>query len=810
MSSPVVAQDAAVLRLFQAHELPRLAEEGFRVPQSAAYTLKVWAPANQRWTATKGDATIELSSTDADSTATPVWQLAGKVDLDATRPCKVVVAGANFAPPTVTGDYRSERQTTKAVTSRPVPVLFAVTTDPDAELDSVASLVRARLDTNRPYKDPRRESVRTNNEGVETSARDSLATWLDRKEHLRQQLVVTLGLWPMPVRTPLNPRVFDRVEREGYTIESVVLETSPGFVLTGNLYRPLSVQGKKPAMLSPHGHYAAGRFEPDVQMRAIRWAKLGCVVFSYDMVGYGDTKEFGHAFLNDDLRRWGLSLATLQTWNSIRALDWMTSLPDVDAARVGCTGESGGGTQTFLLTAIDDRVKAAAPVVMVSDTFQGGCVCENCAGLRWGTDNVEFAALAAPRPMKIVAATGDWTQRTMQREAPAIRKVYELFGVPGRFQAEIFDFPHNYNQTSRNAVYPFLARALLGIADPEKLDDRDRVKEGPQTIETAEDLRVFRSGRRPEKLLDSADFAKERIEALAAQIEALGPGRDPTRWQAARAMLGTAHRVRSGLTNPSASDIVSEGGRPPALRKDGVTVSHLVVGRRSTGEVIPVVTLSPERASGRATVLFSSHGKAAILASNGTTDPSALAPVVQALLERRQTVIAFDPLLIGESFDPERPASRRPDTVHYDCYNKPLGAERMQDLATVVSWARSRPWIREVNVLGAGRLGPLALLARPAVDGVGRTFVDLQEFDYGDSAKEVPTELDLPGVFQFGGLKAAAALAAPSPLWIARPGRGFDVSWPRTAYSPDDLAAQLKVTYDQPRPDELATWLDGG
>jgi cephalosporin-C deacetylase-like acetyl esterase len=114
------------------------------------------------------------------------------------------------------------------------------------------------------------------------------------------------------------------------------------------------------------------------------------------MVGYGDSKPFGHKFLDDRLRRHGLSLVTLQAWNSLRALDWLTALPDVDPARIGCTGESGGATQTLLLAGLDERIKVAAPVVMVSDTFQGGCTCENAAGLRIGTDNIEFAALIAP------------------------------------------------------------------------------------------------------------------------------------------------------------------------------------------------------------------------------------------------------------------------------------------------------------------------------------------------------------------------------------------------------------------------------
>src|SRR5206468_2650501 len=120
-----------------------------------------------------------------------------------------------------------------------------------------------------------------------------------------------------------------------------------------------------------------------------------------------------------------------------------------------------------------------APVVMVSDGFQGGCVCENAAGLRIGTDNVEIAALAAPRPLKLVGASGDWTARTMFRAYPQIREVYALVGSPGRVEAEVFHFPHNYNQTSRNAVYAFMARWLLGIDDPERTREGEQSPEGP-------------------------------------------------------------------------------------------------------------------------------------------------------------------------------------------------------------------------------------------------------------------------------------------------------------------------------------------
>ena len=257
-------------------------------------------------------------------------------------------------------------------------------------------LVRGRVDTAGPSPDRRRTEVRTNQEGADFQPPSSAQAWRDRAMQLRQQMLVALGLWPMPPKTPLNPRIYGKLQRDGYTIEKVVLETMPGFTLSGNLYRPAGKTGRVPGLLCPHGHWEDGRVNIEVQQRCIRWAKLGCVVFMYDMVGYNDSKPFTHGFLDDRLRRWGLSLATLQTWNSIRALDWLTSLADVDPSRIGCTGESGGGTQTFLLTALDPRIKVAAPVVMVSDSFQGGCVCENAAGLRLGTDNVEIAALCAP------------------------------------------------------------------------------------------------------------------------------------------------------------------------------------------------------------------------------------------------------------------------------------------------------------------------------------------------------------------------------------------------------------------------------
>ncbi|MBX6311856.1 MAG: acetylxylan esterase, partial [Isosphaeraceae bacterium] len=391
-----------IARVFSASDFPRLAR-GIRLPRTGEYTLKVWSRPSDSWSiAEADDEGLKLAHAPREpegASEMPRWQMLGQARIVADRPFVITISSdeRDREKPKKDEDAKADAGKEKKEASQPeaepVPALLTLSTDPDQDFAPVLDLIRGRLDTTDPPADPRRTKVRTNQEGADFRTPDTPQAWRDRARALREQVLVSLGLRPMFPKTDLRPRVYGRLERNGYTIEKVVLETFPGFVLCGNLYRPTGRSGRLPAVLCPHGHWPEGRFTPDVQMRCIRWAKLGCVVFLYDMVGYGDTKPFGHSFRSDRLRRWGLSLTTLQTWNSIRALDWLTSLPDVDATRIGCTGESGGGTQTFLLSAIDDRVTVAAPVVMVSDSFQGGCECENPPGLRLGTDNVEITAL---------------------------------------------------------------------------------------------------------------------------------------------------------------------------------------------------------------------------------------------------------------------------------------------------------------------------------------------------------------------------------------------------------------------------------
>lgn len=344
------------------------------------------------------------------------------------------------------------------------------------------------------------------------------AAWETRADQVRRHVLASAGLLPLPARSPLHPVVTDERQFPGYRVSKVYFESLPGFFVTGNLYRPDGA-GPFPAVLSAHGHWTYGRLEHSDLMsgpgRAIGLARLGFVVFTHDMVGYNDSRQLPHDFGTRAEHLWGLSLAGLQLWNGMRAVDFLESLPYVQRDAIGMTGESGGGSQTFMLAAVDPRVAVAVPVNMISLHMQGGCLCENPPGLRLELTNVDIAAAIAPRPLLMVAATGDWTRETMAVEYPAVRAVYGVMGVADRLRAVQFDAPHNYNKASREAMYAWMARWLQGKPDQERL------AEASASPASLPDLLVFHGRALPAEALTPKAFAARWIAAARGQLPAM-------------------------------------------------------------------------------------------------------------------------------------------------------------------------------------------------------------------------------------------------------------------------------------------------
>ncbi len=198
--------------IYTASDFNRLAagvDPGF----SGEALFSVWAPATDVWRFEPGAGTINLKIEHKTGDSTPRWQPLGKIDLAKNHPLKLLIS--------------SKAPKTKDAQA-PAPALLWISASQGATAPPSIDLVRGRLDSIEPSQDTRRTHSRTNNEGVDFQAPASAAAWRDRALHLREQMLVTLGLWPMFPKTPLNPRITGKLERGDYTIEKVVLETCAG------------------------------------------------------------------------------------------------------------------------------------------------------------------------------------------------------------------------------------------------------------------------------------------------------------------------------------------------------------------------------------------------------------------------------------------------------------------------------------------------------------------------------------------------------------------------------------------------------
>lgn len=337
-------------------------------------------------------------------------------------------------------------------------------------------------------------------------------TWERRKNEIRQCMMETLGIKNMLSYTMPEAITGKRRNFEGYSVQNIALETLPGLFLTGSVYRPLKRKGPFAVILSPNGHFPDGRYRDDQQLRCAALARMGAIVVSYDLFAWGES-ELQFAKENHSTP----TAQVIQSLNSIRLLDYLLAFKDADLKRVAITGASGGGTQTMVLAALDDRVQVSIPVVMVSSHFHGGCPCESglpvhlCAE---GTNNAEIAAMVSPKPMLLVSNGHDWTHTNPELEYPFIKRIYGFYNKADLVSlVHLPDEGHDYGPSKRAAVYAFAAQHLA-LDRNAVFNAKGELDESKCTIEPYKALKVF--GENGEKL---PAHALKNMEALHAVME---------------------------------------------------------------------------------------------------------------------------------------------------------------------------------------------------------------------------------------------------------------------------------------------------
>lgn len=639
--------------------------------------------------------------------------------------------------------------------------------------------------------------------------------WVHRADYLRQRILCCCGLWPLPARQPLNARVFGRVEHDAYSTEKVHFESRPGLFVTGNLYRPLEEGRSRPAVLCPHGHWTHGRLEDSdacsVPARCATFARQGYVAFSYDMVGYLDSCQVDHAFRarrapdgsmflgsHSDDALWGINAPGVQLWNSIRSLDFLQSLPEVDGDRIGCTGASGGGTQTFLLTAVDDRVAAAAPVCMVSPNMQGGCICENAPNLRIGTSNIEIAALAAPRPLLLVSATDDFTREAPTFAVPPIREVYGLFGARERLDFVHVAAGHNYNGESRAAVYAWFGRWLLGTDDTRSLRERPRRR----ATGWMRDALVFYGTERPEGDMDDQGLRKDLLAEAGRTIDDLSP-RDAAGVRSWCDTMGPLyeHALLASLPQPGDISVARVG----EVRIDGVALDAVQLSRHRIGDRVAAVEAVPAgSAPTGAALLVHGDGSSALI----DLESRFCAPLVRQLVERGRRVLVVECFAAPGSSGRDELLNREQERRFFQTYNRTAAMERIQDILTAFAYLRHASGVDAIDLLGFKDAGIWCMLARAVAGATASTVVDVDGFACEDDQAWIERAF-IPLIRRAGGLDTALALAAPARLCIHNAGDRFPAGRVFRLYRALGKPEHLRVEPGSLADEESVRWVTG-
>lgn len=623
--------------------------------------------------------------------------------------------------------------------------------------------------------------------------------WQQRSSALRRRVLVSTGLWPFPARTPLNAQIYGKTTRPGFTVEKVHFESVPGHFVTGLLFRPDRGDGPFPGVLCPHGHggrlqdlgekgvrtqieRGQERFEKSGRYpklaRCAQLARMGCVVFIFDMLGYADSvqisSQLAHRFAKqrpelDAPDRWGFystqaelrmqSILGLQVWNNVRALDFLEGLPDVDGKRLAVTGGSGGGTQTILVGAVDSRPVAAFPQGMVSTAMQGGCTCENACLLRIGTGNVELAGLWAPRPMAMTGAN-DWTKEIATKGYPQLRQLYQVLGQPDNvYSISFLEFPHNYNYVTRQVMYEWMNRHL-GLG-------HESIEEQDYEPLTAEEYTVWDAAHpQPEGGVEyEVALLKQLDQAAQKQLDEVAP-HDAAGLQKFREVVGGAFET---ILNPLDFDN-DQVGRVKKVKQDhgGYLLFADLLRNEANDAEIPVMSVYPKSPdwNGKVVIWIDGSGKQALLDNEGR-----LIPAVHSLVLSGYSIVSADLLNMGEFLNPgqlpgaARVVSNPREFAGYTfCYNDTLMTHRVHDVQTLIKWVDSDEHSpQEISLVGVNGAAPIVAAAAAVSSEIDRVAIDTRGFRF-QNLKSYRDPMFIPGAVKYGDLPGLLALLAPRPL----------------------------------------------
>jgi dienelactone hydrolase len=679
-----------------------------------------------------------------------------------------------------------------------------------------------------PPQDHRLGELKTLNGFFPLKPVTDLDDWIQRQAEIKRRILVSQGLWPLPTRTPLNAVIHGRVERDDYVVDRVFFESIPGNYVTGSLYRPKKGSGPFPVVLSPHGHWQDGRFYDagletvskqietgaeqfkqggrfPLQARAVQLARMGCMVFHYDMIGYADANQLGHRPEKwkhlDRAQGWGFmsvqadlrlqNMMGLQTWNSIRAVDFVLQLDDVDPSRVGVTGASGGGTQSMILGAIDERIAASMPCVMVSTAMQGGCTCENAPLLRIDQGNIDIAAATAPRPLGLTAAD-DWTIDLKTRGFPDLENIYQMMGVASRLSAVFHTrFPHNYNQVNRAAMYAFFNRHFaLGY---ESITERDF-----QPLSQSEST-VWNHVHPKPSGDQVGDLHETRMLALVAQdsdrkVSALVPesSEELLSYQDA---IGGAWETLIGRRGDQVGKVVYK--ETSAIETPQLVIQAGAIRNLDHEEEFPVLKFALQKTPEKqiSIVWVMNDGKAAAFENGRVVDEILL------LVKAGYTVIVPD--LFGQGELAENVIKDQSQRMWFQRdgdkgwhrfsgytygFNHCLFAQRTHDLLSVIMQADS---LGEVCIIGRGKVaGPLVAAAySQARMRVKRCIIEPQGFNFA-AIQRHDDPMFVPGAVKYLGLDGLISLVAPGSLVIS----GDEYPITRKIYAANKATGRLKIT----------------